>query len=89
VIVAMGVSFELYFSGILPVGQALGGFGDLTVVLIGSLFVVASGREASGVTTCAGQWLIKQAGESCTRLAEKTSLLALEVIDSLHERAAV
>jgi di/tricarboxylate transporter len=76
VIVAMGVSLALYFSGILPVGQALGGFGDLTVVLIGSLFVVAGGLEASGVTTWAGQWLIRQAGESRTRLMVLLMLMA-------------
>ena len=76
VIVAMGVSLALYFSGILPVGQALGGFGDLTVVLIGSLFVVATGLEVSGVTTWAGQWLIKQAGESRPRLMILLMLMA-------------
>jgi len=76
VIVAIGVSLALFFSGILPVGQALGGFGDLTVVLIASLFVVATGLEVSGVTTWAGQWLIKQAGESRTRLMILLMLMA-------------
>ena len=60
VIVAIGVSLALFFTGILPVSQALGGFGDLTVVLIASLFVVATGLEVSGVTTWAGQLLISK-----------------------------
>ena len=76
VIVAIGVSLALFFTGILPVEQALGGFGDLTVVLIASLFVVATGLEASGVTTWAGQLLIKQAGESRTRLMILLMLVA-------------
>ena len=76
VIVAIGVSLALFFSGILPVEQALGGFGDLTVVLIASLFVVATGLEVSGITTWAGQWLIKQAGESRTRLMIFLMLMA-------------
>ena len=48
VIVAIGVSLALFFTGILPVEEALGGFGDLVVVLIASLFVIATGLEASG-----------------------------------------
>jgi di/tricarboxylate transporter len=64
VLVAIGVSLALYFTRILPANQALGGFGDLTVILIASLFVVAAGLEASGVMTWAGQLLIKQAGKA-------------------------
>ena len=76
VIVAIGVSLALFFTGILPVEQALGGFGDLVVVLIASLFVIATGLEAAGVTTWAGQWLIRQAGESRTRLMILLMLMA-------------
>jgi di/tricarboxylate transporter len=76
VIVAIGVSLALFFTGILPAEQALGGFGDLVVVLIASLFVIATGLEASGVTTWAGQWLIRQAGESRTRLMILLMLMA-------------
>jgi di/tricarboxylate transporter len=68
VIVAIGISLALYFTGVLPVGQALGGFGDLTVVLIASLFVIAAGLEASGVITWAGQFLLQRAGKSQSRL---------------------
>ena len=76
VIVAIGVSLTLFFAGILPVEQVLGGFGDLVVVLIASLFVIAAGLEASGVTTWVGQLLIKQAGESRTRLMILLMLMA-------------
>jgi di/tricarboxylate transporter len=76
VIVAIGMSLALFFTGILPANQALAGFGDLTVILIASLFVVTAGLEASGVTTWAGQLVIKQAGGSRTRLLVLVMLLA-------------
>jgi di/tricarboxylate transporter len=89
VLVAIGVSLALYFSGILPVGQALGGFGDLTVVLIASLFVIAAGLEASGVTTWVGQLLIKQAGESRSRLMILLMLLAALFCATISVNATV
>lgn len=76
VMVAIGVSLALFFTGILPANQALGGFGDLTVVLIASLFVIAAGLEITGVTTWAGQLLIKHAGDSRNRLMVYLLLMA-------------
>jgi di/tricarboxylate transporter len=89
VMVAIGVSLALFFTGLLPVNQALGGFGDLTVVLIASLFVIAAGLEASGVTTWAGQLLIKQAGESRTRLMVLLMLLAALFCATISVNATV
>ena len=76
VIVAIGMSLALFFTGILPANQALAGFGDLTVILIASLFVVTTGLEASGVTTWAGQLVIKHAGEDRNKLLVLIMLLA-------------
>ncbi|HEY1543391.1 MAG TPA: SLC13 family permease [Xanthobacteraceae bacterium] len=76
VIVAIGMSLALFFTGILSANQALAGFGDPTVILIASLFVVTAGLEASGITTWAGQLVIKQAGESRTKLMLLIMLLA-------------
>jgi hypothetical protein len=76
VIVAIGMSLALFFTAILPANQALAGFGDQTVILIASLFVVTAGLEASGVTTWAGQLVIKRAGESCIKLMLLIMLLA-------------
>ena len=89
VIVAIGVSLVLFFTGILSANQALSGFGDLTVILIASLFVVAAGFEASGVTTWAGQLLIKQAGESRTRLLVLVMLLAALFCATISVNATV
>jgi di/tricarboxylate transporter len=76
VIVSVGVSLALFFTGILPVNQALSGFGDMTVIFIAGLFVVAAGLEASGVTTWAGQLIIEKAGASQTRLMVLIMLIA-------------
>ncbi|MEK1887332.1 MAG: SLC13 family permease [Phyllobacterium sp.] len=63
VVVAMLTSLALWASGVLTLGQALGGFGDPAVIFIASLFVVSSGLEVTGVTAWAGQLLIRGAGE--------------------------
>ncbi len=69
VIVAMLTALALWATGVLTLGQALGGLGDPAVVFIASLFVVSSGLEVTGVTAWAGQLLIRGAGEeSRTRL---------------------
>ncbi|MGD9803259.1 MAG: SLC13 family permease [Hyphomicrobiaceae bacterium] len=69
VVVALLTSLALWATGVLTIGQALGGFGDPAVIFIASLFVVSAGLEMTGVTAWAGQKLIAWAGEeSRTRL---------------------
>jgi len=69
VLVAMLTALALWATGLLTIGQALGGLGDPAVVFIASLFVVSAGLEMTGVTAWAGQLLIRGAGEeSRTRL---------------------
>jgi di/tricarboxylate transporter len=67
VLVALGTALALYFTGILPLGTALGGLGDATTIFIASLFVVSAGLEVTGVTAWAGQLLISKSGESHVR----------------------
>ncbi|MBL8526083.1 MAG: SLC13 family permease [Burkholderiales bacterium] len=76
VIVAIGVSLALFFSGILTGGEVLAGLGDPTVILIAGLFVVGAGLEASGVTTWAGQVLVAKSGGNKTRAFLLLCLLA-------------
>jgi di/tricarboxylate transporter len=76
VIVGIGVSLALFFTGILNANEALAGFGDPTVVLIAGLFVVAAGLEVSGVTAWASQLLIEKSGGSETRAFILLILLA-------------
>ncbi len=66
--VCIGAALALWATGILTLQQALAGFGDPAVIFIAALFVVSAGLEVSGVTAWAGQLLIRQAGESRTRL---------------------
>jgi di/tricarboxylate transporter len=75
VIVAMGTALALYFTGVLTLGQALGGLGDSAVIFIASLFIVSAGLEVTGVTAWAGQLLIDKAGTSRARLLVLTMLM--------------
>lgn len=68
IVVCFGAALTLWLSGVLSLQQALAGFGDPAVLFIASLFVISAGLEASGVTAWAGQLLIRQAGESRSRL---------------------
>jgi di/tricarboxylate transporter len=63
VIVALAVPLCLYLTGILSLQEVFSGFGDPTIIFIASLFVVAAGIEAAGVTAWAGQKLIDWAGD--------------------------
>jgi di/tricarboxylate transporter len=67
-IVALGVTLGLYYAGVLDADAAFAGLGDPVVIFVGSLFVISAGLESAGVTTWAGQMLIKKAGTSRSRL---------------------
>lgn len=75
-LVAVGSALVLYGTGVLTLPQALAGFGDPAVILIGALFVVSEGLDASGVTTWVGQSLVSRAGTGMRRLLLLTMLLA-------------
>jgi Na+/H+ antiporter NhaD/arsenite permease-like protein len=67
-VVAFGVALSLWATDVLDLDQALGGFGDPTVIFIASLFVVSEALDATGITAWAGQRLVAGAGDSRTRL---------------------
>ena len=67
-VVALGVALSLWATGVLTIEQAVGGFGETTILFIASLFVVSEGLDSTGVTAWAGQQLIAKAGTSRTRL---------------------
>ncbi|HVZ07088.1 SLC13 family permease [Rhodopila sp.] len=68
ILVAIGTSLALYFTGVTTLDESLRGFGDPAVLFIAALFVVSAGLEVTGVTAWAGQTLIARAGGSRTRL---------------------
>jgi di/tricarboxylate transporter len=67
-VVAIGSALALVATDVLELDQALAGFGDATVLFIASLFVVSESLDRTGVTTWAGQQLVRFAGESRVRL---------------------
>jgi di/tricarboxylate transporter len=55
-------------SGLLSPKEALAGFGDPVVLLIAGLFVVGEGLFRTGVAFAIGNWLMRVAGTSETRM---------------------
>lgn len=58
----------LPFTGAITMGEALAGFSDPNIVLLGALFVIGEGLVRTGVAQRLGDWLIETAGKSETRL---------------------
>lgn len=67
-LVALLSLLALYLSGILTTQQALAGFADSTVIMVAALFVVGEGLSRTGITAWLGQFFMRQAGDSETRL---------------------
>lgn len=81
-IVAIGVAIALWATGILTLDQAFAGFADPAVVLIASLFVVAEGLDASGVTAWAGRILVER-GKGNQRLLTVLVIVVVAVLSAL------
>jgi len=76
-VVALCVIVLLPLFGIMSVQEALLGFSDTNVVLIGALFIVGEGLSRTGISYRVGDWLLKRAGNSETRLV---ALLIIAVV---------
>ena len=88
-LVALMVPLALFFSGILPLDQVFSGFGDTVIIFIASLFVVAAGLEASGVTAWVGQWLSRAVGSSPLKLSLFTLLIVALLSPLISQSGAV
>ena len=66
--VALIMLTVLPFTGVVSMGETLAGFSDANIVLLGALFVIGEGLVRTGVAQGLGDWLIRQAGSSETRL---------------------
>ena len=66
--VAIMVILALILSGLLSPTTALAGFGDPVVLLIAGLFVVGEALFRTGVAYAIGDWLMRVAGTSESRL---------------------
>lgn len=67
-VVAISSLLSLYLFGLVTVGEALAGFSNSTVILVGALFVVGEGLTRTGVTAWAGEQLIAATRGSALRL---------------------
>lgn len=90
VIVAMGVAFSLYATGVLSLQDSFAGFGDPAIIFIATLFIVSAGLEATGVTAWVGQILIRLSGEdSRPRLITFTIILVSLLTAAISVNGAV
>ncbi|WP_462382047.1 SLC13 family permease [Pseudomonas sp. Marseille-QA0892] len=67
-VVGLLVVVALPLLGILSIEETLAGFSDPSVVLIAALFVIGEGLVRTGIAYRLGDWLVKRAGSSETRL---------------------
>lgn len=67
-VVGLMVILALPLTGVLTVNEALTGFSDPSVILIGLLFVVGEGLVRTGIAYQLGDWLVRKAGSSETKL---------------------
>ena len=88
-LVALMVPLTLFMTGILTLDQVFSGFGDTVVIFIASLFVVAAGLEATGVTAWVAQWLSRAVGASLLRLSVLTMLIAAVLSPLISQGGAV
>lgn len=63
-VVAIFTALALYFTGIIDLETAFGGFGDPSIIFIASLFIVAAGLEISGITGWVGRVIADRTGEN-------------------------
>src|SRR5690606_30195317 len=67
-VVGLMMIVALPASGVIDMADALVGFSDPTVILMGLLFVVGEALVRTGIARRAGDWLAERAGSSETRL---------------------
>jgi len=88
-LVAIGVALALFATGVLSAGQTLAGFGDPVIVFIAALFVVSEALDATGVTTWAGQQLVRRAGTRRWRIVTLVMVLVALVTALISVNGAV
>lgn len=66
--VGLGVLLALAISGSVSVNEAVAGFSDTSVLMIGGLFIIGDALVATGVAAALGKWLAKVGRGSEIRL---------------------
>lgn len=67
-VVALLVIIAFVLSGTLTLSEATAGFSDPNVILIAALFVIGEGLVRTGIAYQVGEWLMRVAGKSETRM---------------------
>lgn len=67
-VVALLVIIAFVLSGTLTLQEATAGFSDPNVILIAALFVIGEGLVRTGVALQMGEWLVKVAGSSESKM---------------------
>ncbi|SFC57350.1 Di-and tricarboxylate transporter [Nocardioides terrae] len=87
--VAILAALALWATGLVSSEDAVGGFGDPVVTFIATLFVVSEGIDSTGVTTWAGQRLLKVAGTQHSRVLVTLCLLSAVLTSLITLNGAV
>jgi di/tricarboxylate transporter len=66
--VALIMMVLLPFTGVISVQEAIAGFANPNVVLIGAMFVIGEALARTGVARTIGDWLVTRGGDSAWRL---------------------
>jgi len=66
--VALIMLVLLPFTGVLTMNEALAGFSNPNIVLIGAMFVIGEALARTGVARSIGDWLVRHGGNSAWRL---------------------
>ena len=66
--VALIMLVLLPFTGVLTMNEALAGFSNPNIVLIGAMFVIGEALARTGVARSIGDWLVRYGGNSAWRL---------------------
>ncbi|MCF7985462.1 MAG: SLC13 family permease [Thiohalocapsa sp.] len=66
--VALLMLVLLPFTGVLTMNEALAGFSNPNIVLIGAMFVIGEALARTGVARSIGDWLVRRGGNSAGRL---------------------
>ena len=86
--VALIMMVLLPFTGVLSVEEAIAGFANPNVVLIGAMFVVGEALARTGVARSIGDWLVRRGGDSAWRLLVLL-MLAVGILGSVMSSTGV
>ena len=66
--VALIMMVLLPFTGVITMDEAIAGFSNSNIVLIGAMFVIGEALARTGVARGIGDWLVRRGGDSSWRL---------------------